>query len=215
MNFNRVFHQRQKEYIICDGSLLSKSYRDEVLDLLHDYAEVQELPRLNRPVPEQFRKVLSQELAQRGFTNQVTISDADLHLMLRSIWDTDTFRSFPPLKETSKPAITQKDIVRAVLEKKDQLVIAATGGGKSLCFQLPAIILAEEAIPKVTLVFSPLIALMSDQVEQLHRKGIFSAIMLNSTLPVEQRQEYLDGLKKGRYSIVYLAPEAALFIKIV
>ncbi len=196
-----------EEHIICDGSLLSKSYRDEVLHLLRDYAEVQELTRPNQPVPEYFREALSQELAQRGLTNQVTISDADLHLMLRSIWDTDTFRSFPPLEETSKPAPTQKDIVRAVLEKKDQLVIAATGGGKSLCFQLPAIILAEEVIPKVTLVFSPLIALMSDQVEQLHRKGIFSAIMLNSTLSAEQRQEYLEGLKKGRYSLVYLAPE--------
>ena len=196
-----------EEHIICDGSLLSKSYRDEVLHLLHDYAEVQELTKPNQPVPEYFLEALSQELAQGGFTNQVTISDADLHLMLRSIWDTDTFRSFPPLEETSKPVVTQKDIVRAVLEKKDQLVIAATGGGKSLCFQLPAIILAEEVIPKVALVFSPLIALMSDQVEQLHRKGIFSAIMLNSTLSTEQRQEYLEGLKKGRYSLVYLAPE--------
>ena len=186
-----------EEHIICDGSLLSKSYRDEVLHLLHDYAEVQELPKPNQPVPEYFLEALSQELAQGGFTNQVTISDADLHLMLRSIWDTDTFRSFPPLEETSKPVVTQKDIVRAVLEKKDQLVIAATGGGKSLCFQLPAIILAEEVIPKVALVFSPLIALMSDQVEQLHRKGIFSAIMLNSTLSTEQRSRiFPKGSKK-------------------
>jgi len=196
------------EHLICDGGLLAKSYRDEVMHLLYESAEVQELRSPDNPVNSgRFLEALHAILAQYGLQNQVSISDADLHLILRSIWETDTFRSFPPLERDSRPAISQMDIVRNVLERKDQLLIAATGGGKSLCFQLPAIIRAEETLPKVTLVFSPLIALMSNQVEQLNRKGIFSAIMLNSTLSVQQRQEHLEGLKKGVYSIVYLAPE--------
>ena len=70
-------------------------------------------------------------------------------------------------------------MIRTVLEGKDQLLVVATGGGKSLCFQLPALLLAEDATPKVTIVFSPLVALMSDQVAALQQKGVFSAIALN------------------------------------
>ncbi len=196
-----------KEYILCDGGLLLKRYRDEVLQTLSERADVQELVGQHDPdTSEQFLGELRKVLAAQGLDRDASISDADLALILRSVWETDTFREFAPLDKNSR-VVSQKDVVRAVLDEKDQLVIAATGGGKSLCFQLPAIILAEELVPKVTLVFSPLIALMSNQVEQLNRKGIFSAIMLNSTLPVEKRQEHLEGLKKGYYSIVYLAPE--------
>jgi hypothetical protein len=136
-----------KAFIICDGSLLSKSYPDDVLHVLRDDAEIQELVRANRPFPIAFLETLRDALAQRGLGNQTAFPDEELHLMLRNLWNTDTFRSFPPLEKTIKPAVTQKEIVRAALEKKDQLVVAATGGGKSLCFQLPAIILAEEAVP--------------------------------------------------------------------
>jgi len=196
------------ELMICDGSLLSRSYRDEVLHILSERADVQELTNQGTEMDfGAFLATLRSIMAHHGLDQNVSISDADLTLILRSIWDTDTFRSFPPLEGEDRPALTQKDVVRTVLDGKDQLVIAATGGGKSLCFQLPAIVLAEENIPKVTLVFSPLIALMSNQVDQLRRKGIFSAIMLNSTLSLEQRQEHLEGIKKGYYSIIYLAPE--------
>ena len=112
-----------------------------------------------------------------------------------------------PVEDASKPAVTQKEIVRALLHGKDQLLIAATGGGKSLCFQLPALLMTDQEPPKVTLIFSPLISLMSDQVEALRQKGIFSAITLNSSLSTIQRQEHLRGLKRGEYSIVYIAPE--------
>ena len=112
-----------------------------------------------------------------------------------------------PVEDTSKPVVTQKEIVRALLYGKDQLLIAATGGGKSLCFQLPALLLTDQEPPKVTLIFTPLISLMSDQVEALRMKGIFSAITLNSSLSTIQRQEHLRGLKRGEYSIVYIAPE--------
>ncbi|GCF11820.1 hypothetical protein KDI_53840 [Dictyobacter arantiisoli] len=198
-----------KEQIICDGSLLSKVYRDEELAVLGEDAVVEVLQQINdKKIPRDIMYTLKEILAKRGFNTQVDIADADLHLILRTIWDADAFRKFEPADERSH-VVTQKEIVRTVLThpEKDQLVIAATGGGKSLCFQLPAIVLAEEAVPKVTLVFSPLIALMSNQVEQLNEKGIFSAILLNSTLSSEVRQEHLDGIKKGVYSIIYLAPE--------
>src|SRR5260221_7566802 len=197
-----------KEYIICDGGLLTKSYRDEVLQLLNESAEVQELTdQISPTISDRFMETLREILAQYGLNNQASVTDADLHFILRSVWVTDIFRSFEPLAGNGRSAVSQKDIVRKALDNKDQLVIAATGGGKSLCFQLPAIVLTEEILPKVTLVFSPLIALMANQVEQLKQKGIFSAIMLNSTLSMEQRQEYLEGLKKGGNSIGYLAPE--------
>ena len=153
------------EVIICDGSLLSRSYRDEVLHILSERADVQELTNQDTEMDfEAFLAKLRSIMAHHGLDDHVSISDADLTLVLRSVWDTDTFRSFPPLEGEDRPALTQKDVVRTVLDGKDQLVIAATGGGKSLCFQLPAIVLSEETIPKVTLVFSPLIALMSNQV---------------------------------------------------
>lgn len=198
-----------KELIICDGSLLSNVYRDEALAVLGEDAVVKVLQHNeSQSIPQVFMITLEELLAQQGFDTQANIADADLRLILRTIWDADTFRAFEPADARSRK-VTQKEIVRTALLRpsKDQLVIAATGGGKSLCFQLPGIVLAEDAIPKVTLVFSPLIALMSNQVEQLNQKGIFSAILLNSTLSAEKRQEHLAGIKKGVYSIIYLAPE--------
>src|SRR6185312_12710198 len=155
---------------------------------------------------ETFLALLLKALEQRGFHTQEDITDEKLHLVLRKFWDAENFKTFP-MEDTVNPLITQKDIVRGVLNGKDQLLVAATGGGKSLCFQLPAILLAEDVPPRVTLVFSPLISLMSDQVEALRQKGIFSAIMLNSSLSSIQRQEHLQGLRRGDYSIAYVAPE--------
>src|SRR5260370_4077414 len=67
--------------------------------------------------------------------------------------------------------------------------------------------MAQEIVPKVTLVISPLIALMQDQVEALKVKGIFSAIAWNSTLGPAEQKNYIEGIKRGWYSIIYLAPE--------
>jgi ATP-dependent DNA helicase RecQ len=95
----------------------------------------------------------------------------------------------------------QGDIIRAVLEKKDTLVVMPTGGGKSLCFQLPALLL-----PGVTLVVSPLIALMKDQVDALQARGL-PAGLLNSSQTLEQQRETLDGIRKRTLKLVYVAPE--------
>ncbi|HVB23446.1 MAG TPA: DEAD/DEAH box helicase [Ktedonobacteraceae bacterium] len=153
-----------------------------------------------------FLDILTEELKKLGFnTSDNSISDDELRQALRAIWNKNDFKPFSV--DNSDKNVSQIDIVRGVLEHRDQLLVAATGGGKSLCYQFPAVLMAEEAPPKVTLIFSPLISLMDNQIDELHNKGIFSAIALNSTLSTAQRQEHLRGLKRGEYSIVYIAPE--------
>ena len=95
----------------------------------------------------------------------------------------------------------QGDIIHAVLEKKDTLVVMPTGGGKSLCFQLPALLL-----PGVTLVVSPLIALMKDQVDALQARGL-PAGLLNSSQTLEQQRETLGAIRNRTLKLVYVAPE--------
>lgn len=98
----------------------------------------------------------------------------------------------------------QKPIIEAVLEDRDLMVIMPTGGGKSLCFQLPALLK-----PGVTIVVSPLIALMQDQVQALQDNGI-GATFLNSTVsPVEVR-ERAAGVLNGTIKLLYVAPERLL-----
>ena len=95
----------------------------------------------------------------------------------------------------------QKEVISAVLSGEDCLCIMPTGGGKSLCYQLPAV--AREG---VTLVVSPLIALMKDQVDALQLRGI-SAEYINSSISAGEQAERLDRLTSGRYDLFYIAPE--------
>ncbi|MCB1229977.1 MAG: ATP-dependent DNA helicase RecQ [Verrucomicrobiae bacterium] len=95
----------------------------------------------------------------------------------------------------------QSGVVSALLSGRDALVVMPTGGGKSLCYQLPALVM-----DGVTLVVSPLIALMKDQVDGLARKGI-AATMINSTLSPSEQQDRIRQLREGAYKLVYVAPE--------
>ncbi len=95
----------------------------------------------------------------------------------------------------------QDAVVATVMEGRDALVIMPTGGGKSLCYQLPAL-----CKPGVTLVVSPLIALMKDQVDALVKRGI-AATMINSSLSAEEYRERMGGFRRGEYKLVYVAPE--------
>jgi superfamily II DNA helicase RecQ/superfamily I DNA/RNA helicase len=207
-------------HVILDSRLHTKAYRDEVFAMLHTLPETKILADIMLPVEksgeqEQLITLLMRALRQRGLQTDVEIADEELHLVRQTFWGAPKFRTFQVEKrvkqgsqeETKRVEVSQKDIIRGVLCQKDQLFVAATGGGKSLCFQLPALLLAHEAVPKVTLVFSPLISLMTDQIDSLREKGIFSAITINSSLSSIQRQEHLRGLQRGEYSVVYLAPE--------
>ncbi|MGL4969488.1 MAG: RecQ family ATP-dependent DNA helicase [Fusobacteriaceae bacterium] len=95
----------------------------------------------------------------------------------------------------------QKEIIDNILEGKNTLALMPTGGGKSICYQIPALI-----FDGLTLVVSPLISLMKDQVDTLNENGI-SAVSINSSLSNTQCEIIYDSLTKGKYKIIYVAPE--------
>ncbi len=98
----------------------------------------------------------------------------------------------------------QAEIIGDALDGKDVFALLPTGGGKSLCYQLPALMR-----DGLTLVVSPLIALMKDQVDALNANGV-AATYLNSTLDADEARRRLRGLHNGEYSLLYLAPERLL-----
>lgn len=95
----------------------------------------------------------------------------------------------------------QAEIVEKILASRDGLVVMPTGGGKSLCYQLPAL-----CLEGVTIVVSPLIALMKDQVDALVEKGV-AATLINSTLSHSEQRERIERMIAGDYKLVYVAPE--------
>jgi ATP-dependent DNA helicase RecQ len=121
---------------------------------------------------------------------------ADPALVLKTVFGYDSFR---PL---------QKDIITNILKGKDTLAVMPTGGGKSLCYQLPALILEG-----ITIVVSPLISLMQDQVSSLETAGIHSAF-LNSSLSWEEYCQAVNEIKAGEVKIVYVSPEGLATAKI-
>lgn len=98
----------------------------------------------------------------------------------------------------------QERAVEAVLAGRDVLILMPTGGGKSLCYQVPALIL-----PGLMLVVSPLISLMKDQVDALERRGV-AATFLNSSLTADERRSRLDRARRGELRLLYIAPERFL-----
>ncbi len=103
------------------------------------------------------------------------------------------YESFRPL---------QHEIILNILNKKDTLVVMPTGGGKSLCYQIPALI-----FEGLTIVVSPLISLMKDQVEQLRELGVEAAMLNSSLLPSEYNENY-NKVSAGIAKLLYLAPES-------
>ncbi|MEX2093533.1 MAG: DNA helicase RecQ [Pirellulales bacterium] len=115
-----------------------------------------------------------------------------LRAILRQYWGYDDFR---PL---------QAEAMRAVVEGRDSLVVLPTGGGKSLCFQAPAL-----AMPGLAVVVSPLISLMKDQVDALVDCGVRAACV-NSTLTVAEKRDIADEIRAERLKLLYLSPERLL-----
>src|SRR5260221_5379653 len=102
--------------------------------------------------------------------------------------------------------LEQKAIINSILQKKDTFALMPTGGGKSLCYQIPALI-----FDGLTVVISPLIALMKDQVDALRVNGI-AAAFLNSTQSYQEQNEILKKVQAKELKLLYLAP-ASNFIK--
>lgn len=119
----------------------------------------------------------------------MTVSTPDIHAILRDYWGYEQFR----------PA--QEDIIRSVLAGNDTIGLLPTGGGKSLTFQIPAL-----AIEGLTVVVSPLISLMKDQVDNLRQKGI-PAVYLHSGLTRRESVLAIDRCRLGKAKILYLSPE--------
>ena len=95
----------------------------------------------------------------------------------------------------------QEEAIRSILDGRDTLTILPTGGGKSLCFQLPALVSGGMAV-----IISPLISLMKDQVDDLKDMGI-SAECLNSSLGVKDEREVIERIKSAGLKLLYLSPE--------
>jgi len=129
------------------------------------------------------------------------LMESHIKEIAKAIYGIDTFRSIDRGgKDQSQPMID-------ALENKDVLLLAATGTGKSLIYQIPAILLANNEQPMSTLIISPLISLMKDQVDGLHEKKIYSATFINSQLDDDQKKKKLQAYSKGYYSILFLSPE--------
>src|SRR3954471_17648788 len=117
------------------------------------------------------------------------VASTDLRSLLKRTFGYGTFH---PL---------QREIIEDALAGRDVFALLPTGGGKSLCFQLPALLR-----PGLTVVVSPLIALMKDQVDQLQAAGV-AATYLNSTLEADEARSRLRGLHRGEWRLLYVAPE--------
>lgn len=118
--------------------------------------------------------------------------DIDLRVQLQKWWGYGDFR--PP----------QGEIVQCAIDRRDALVVMPTGGGKSICFQLPALL-----VPGLTIVISPLVALMENQVAELAQKGI-AAGSIHGELPAVQRRGVLAAIEKQTLKMLYLSPETLL-----
>ncbi len=139
------------------------------------------------PPPTTTRRPVSSEPATPHPPDPAALADA-----LRRVWGYESFR---PL---------QKEAMGRVLHGRDSVVVLPTGGGKSLCFQAPALCLHGMA-----LVVSPLISLMKDQVDALRANGV-EAACLNSALAPEERRRVGDQIRRGELKLLYIAPERLL-----
>lgn len=120
-----------------------------------------------------------------------------LHQALKTTFGYDSFRS------------DQLEIMLRSLRGKDALVIMPTGGGKSLCYQLPALISSG-----LTVVVSPLIALMADQVASLRSHNV-PAAYVNSSQSAEEKKTVLRNLESGKIKLLYISPEKAVIPKFI
>ena len=124
----------------------------------------------------------------------------DVHKGLKRFFGFDEFRLFDgvPLQEQA---------ARAAVEGRSLLAVFPTGGGKSVTFQLPAL-MAHESVHGLTVVISPLQSLMKDQVDHLVEEGTTSAVTINGLLDPVERKEVLDRVEDGRASLLYISPES-------
>lgn len=230
--FGRLIRKRDDfgVVILYDKGIHRKSYKPELLASLPGYyrpetpdrfeasrrSTYEEIVRFMRrhgdemPVDEAFWEELP-DVLRTGFEERMarwTERFADLLPMAWDDWPKvrpmvlEAMRDLFGLQFTDFKSPEQEEAIQAMLTEDDLLALMPTGGGKSLVFQLPALL--REGL---TLVISPLIALMRDQVDQLHGLGIEAAACITSGMRAEERERILDQVIAGRLRLLYVSPE--------
>lgn len=147
----------------------------------------------------------------------------DFRDILQTYWKSDNFRELlfysSPDTNLDKKTLSQDVIIEDIVSQsenalndkvfKDLFITSPTGSGKSVFFQIPAIYLHQKH-KSVTIVISPLKALMQDQVYGLEKRGVDISCCLNSDVPLNQKEDLIDKIKKGDISLIYLSPEMLL-----
>ena len=147
----------------------------------------------------------------------------DFEMYLKELWGYDNFKKIEFYKNPDENKdvieVSQGQIIEDIVSQaenainndnfKDVFITAPTGAGKSVIFQIAALYLAKEH-ESLTIIISPLIALMKDQVKNLHSKGIYNSAYINSDLNFIEKEEILNKIKDKEIDILYLAPETLL-----
>jgi ATP-dependent DNA helicase RecQ len=230
--FGRLIRKRDDfgVVILCDKGIHRKSYKPELLaslpgyyrpdtpdrfeaDRRRTYEEIVHFMRAHgdsMPMDDAFWPELPEALRTR-FEERMTYWTERLTGLLPMAWDAwptvrpivlEAMRDLfgPRFADFKSPE--QEEAIRAMLTEGDLLALMPTGGGKSLVFQLPALLRQG-----LTLVISPLIALMRDQVEQLHALGIEAAACITSGMRAEERERIMGQVIAGRVRLLYVSPE--------
>lgn len=188
----------------CDIDTLSKGYPIELAYCLSiiltgdKYSIIPHWVHKNFPAVENVMRILRSTPCEKGC--DYCDKELDVHKRLKSIFGYDNFREYDgePLQEKA---------VKAAVQNKSLLAVFPTGGGKSITFQLPALI-AGEVSRGLTVVISPLQSLMKDQVDNLEKKGIADAVTINGLLSPIERAEAIERVESGIASILYISPES-------
>ncbi len=186
----------------CDISALIRSYPIELAYCLalistdDRYSIIPHWVHINYPAVENIMRLLRSTPCGRC---EYCRRELDVHDKLKSIFGYDDFRRYndEPLQENA---------VKAAVENRSLLAVFPTGGGKSLTFQLPALI-SGDVSRSLTVVISPLQSLMKDQVDNLEKRGIADAVTINGLLSPIERAEAIERVENGLASILYIAPE--------
>ena len=188
----------------CDIDTLSKNYPIELayclslISTADKYSIIPHWVHKNFPAVENVMRLLRSTPCENGCA--YCDKELDVHKRLKSIFGYDNFREYDgePLQEKA---------VKAAVQNGSLLAVFPTGGGKSITFQLPALI-AGEVSRGLTVVISPLQSLMKDQVDNLEKKGIADAVTINGLLSPIERAEAIERVENGIASILYISPES-------
>ena len=192
---------------ICGNSILSGFIDNNPMELAYALALINTsdsysiTPRwlqLNYPTIDNIMMLLCNTPCEDGCS--YCEKKLDIHVGLKRVFGFDSFRSYDgePLQENA---------VSAAVHGKSLLAIFPTGGGKSITFQLPAIMAGDNA-RGLTIVISPLQSLMKDQVDNLTKKGISGAVTINGLLSPIERKSALEQIENGTANLLYLSPES-------